>query len=118
VSAQVMLVDMSSGKTYDGVLRPDGVFSFSQLRAGALYYIVGWQHVRNVGTSGLGGGRSTSDLRLSWHQVIQAGAPGTFSLELSRANCDGEYTTDVLPASAIRSPGSGRRADLTPISGG
>lgn len=118
ISAQVMLVDMVTGQTTRGTLQADGAFSFARLRPGSTYYIVAWQHIRNVGGASMGGGTHVSDLRLSWHQVLQVGEPGTFSVELSRGNCDGEYITDVLPASAIRSPGSGRRADVTPLNGG
>ena len=115
VAAEVMIVDMTSGHATRGVLQPDGSFSFSGLRAGALYWIAAWQNVRNAGVMTVPGGYG--DQHLSWHQVVQAGQPGTFSLDLTAADADGEYTNDVLPSTAILSPGSGRRASLTRIGG-
>ena len=114
ISAQVVLVDMASGQTTQGALQSDGRFMFARLRPGAIYYIAAWLRLRNVASMGSSG----SDPQYSWHQVVQAGQPGTFSVDLSHANADSEFISDVLPVSAIREPGSGRRAQLTPLNGG
>ncbi|NBO31483.1 MAG: hypothetical protein EBV05_07765 [Cyanobacteria bacterium WB6_1B_304] len=115
MSAQVVLVDLESNQTVNGLVSAENRFAFQNLGPGVKYYLAAWQHL----TAPANEAASTlpSEIRLSWHQLVQVDASGTFSIDLSRENCDAMYSNDVLPTWALQAPENGRRAVLTRVRG-